>query len=168
MIVAATGHRPDKLGGYGERTRTNLLLLATEYLANHLPETVISGVALGWDQAMATAAIGRGIPLIAAVPFKGQEVIWPEPAQVRYNWLLARAAEVVVVSPGGHSNDKLQARNRWMVDRAAGMVALWNGSSGGTANCVRYATQRQVPVTNLWKLYLALCRGASRGEAAHG
>lgn len=149
MIVAGTGHRPDKLGGYENRTRLALGGLATEYLSRKKPDLVISGMALGWDQALAGAAIALGIPLCAIIPFEGQERKWPEDAQARYARLLASAGEVVVASPWP-STSAMQKRNEMMVDRADRVVALWDGSWGGTFNCVKYAEKTRVPIDHLW------------------
>src|SRR6478609_5888932 len=99
MIIAGTGHRPDKLGGYENRTRLALGGLATEYLAQKRPDLVISGMALGWDQALAGAAVALEIPFLAIIPFEGQERKWPEDARARYKRLLAAATEVIVTSP---------------------------------------------------------------------
>ena len=81
MILAATGHRPDKLGGYSH----DILVRLTEFAQHQIrvlgPEKVISGMALGWDQAVALATISLEIPLIAAIPFEGQESVWPEKSQ---------------------------------------------------------------------------------------
>lgn len=151
MIVAGTGHRPDKLGGHGVQTRLALGGLATEYLSQTQPEKVISGMALGWDQALAGAAVALRIPFIAAVPFEGVEQHWPTEAQARFHRLLAAAAEVVFVCDAqGPFKRAFQVRNEWMVDRADRMVALWDGSWGGTFNCVRYAEKKGVPIDNLW------------------
>lgn len=149
MIVAATGHRPEKLGGYGEDVRRRLITLATDYLQSNTLNTVISGMALGWDQAVAEACVALGIPFIAAVPFEGQERRWPPESQRRYAALLGRAESVVIVSeyPGSKA---MQLRNEWMVDRADKMLALWDGSWGGTFNCIQYAKKRGVPIENLW------------------
>ena len=143
MIIAFTGHRPAKLGGYGpsptqERIRA---ALRREILALQ-PSGAISGVALGVDQWAAEVCNELGIRWIAAVPFGGQEQIWPAAAQARYQELLATAAKVVIVSPGGFTKKKLQVRNEWMVDRAGVLLAVWDGSAGGTGNCVLYARQR--------------------------
>lgn len=155
MILAATGHRPEKVGGYDNRTRLALGGLATEYLCRARPEKVISGMALGWDQAVAAAALALGIPLVAAVPFEGQEGRWPEEAQARYARLLASAAEVHVIRILEHGTAKeaaeaMQARNEWMVDRADRLLALWDGSWGGTFNCIKYAEKVGVQHDNLW------------------
>lgn len=148
MKLAATGHRPSKLGGLDVTDR--LRRLARDYLVTSRPDEVISGMALGWDMAWAEAALELGIPLIAAVPFRGQEVRWPDSAQRRYHSVLRRA-EVVIVSNGGYSPFKMQARNRWMVERCDKVVALWNGSPGGTANCIAIANVLTKPVDNLWR-----------------
>lgn len=150
MIVAATGHRPAKLGGYSRAAQDRSYCLARAWIEQHRPAAVISGMAQGWDTAIADAAIDTWTPLICAIPFDGQHRAWPEPAQRRYSEILLQAAEIVVVSPGGYSAAAMQRRNEWMVDRADGMLALWDGSSGGTGNCLRYAWAIGKPVVNLW------------------
>lgn len=156
MIIAGTGHRPDKLGGYDDAALERLWNLAYEWLEKQEGVTeVVSGMALGWDTALALAALDHGLPLVAAVPFAGQEVRWPKEAQKRHRYLLGKATETVFVCSSGYAGWKMQARNRWMVDRADKMVALWNGGEdGGTANCIRYAESVKKPVVNLWGDFL--------------
>ena len=73
MILGFTGHRPVSLpGSYSEHTERALLSTADFVLAQYKPTKVISGMALGWDTAVAQCAIDRGISLIAAVPFESQ------------------------------------------------------------------------------------------------
>lgn len=155
MRLAATGHRPDKLGGYSDHILEALVDCATAYLERlpTRPARVISGMAQGWDTAVATAALNLRIPLVAAIPFEGQELKWPEAAQRRYRDIRSRAAYPVVVSPGGYVPWKLQLRNEWMVDNCDRIVALYDGSAGGTRNCLRYAAKKGVPVDNLWSLW---------------
>jgi uncharacterized phage-like protein YoqJ len=122
-----------------------------EYLfAISNPVEVISGMALGVDTLGAEIALGMGIPLIAAVPFKGQESNWPPASIKKYNSILERASEVHVVTEDGYYAAHLfQKRNEWMVDRADLVCAVWRGKSGGTANCVNYAMRQHVPV---WRI----------------
>ena len=115
MIIAGTGHRPDKLrigalDGYHPDVQARLVDLARAALQREQPSRVISGMALGWDTALAAAALELGLPLDAYVPFTGQESRWPEPARRRYHGILARAARVLVVSEGGFSAAKMQLR----------------------------------------------------------
>lgn len=150
MILACTGHRPSKLGGYGEGVRERLVELASDSLGRLAPERVITGMALGWDQAVAEAAILRGLPFIAAIPFAGQEKVWPAASQERYRKMLKLAMEVAYVSPPGYAGWKMMERNKWMVYRADVILALWDGSPGGTANCVRYAESVGKKVVDVW------------------
>lgn len=149
MIIGATGHRPNKLGGYGRASRVELIKLARRHIAKRRPEKVITGMALGWDQAWAVAAHMEGVPFIAAVPFPGQDSRWPEESRVRYQRILERAAEVHVIAEF-FSNRAMQKRNEWMVDNSDEMVALWDGTFGGTCNCIGYIEKRRKPWTNLW------------------
>lgn len=154
LIVAGTGHRPNKLGGYGDAVLGALFRLAKKELQAIGPTKVISGLALGWDTALALAALRLKIPLVAAVPFKGQELIWPEPSQARYRKLIEMAADVRVISSGGYAAWKLQRRNEWMVDHCNILLALWDGTSGGTGNCIRYAEFKpRVKIINCWMRY---------------
>lgn len=155
MIVAATGHRPDKLGGYNVETRLVVTGFAREFLEIVQPEEVISGMAQGWDQAVAWAAVDLGIPFVAAEPFAGHGDNWPLEAHDRYLKLLAHAKSIVFVwtLPAYRSEtiaEALNRRNHWMVDNASVVLALWNGTPGGTANCVNYAREKRVEVLNGW------------------
>lgn len=150
MIMFATGHRPDKLLGYGLPAQRKLAIFAGEVLQRERPTLIISGMALGWDMAVAAAALFTGIPYIAAVPFEGQESKWPEEAQANYRFLRSFAIRVVHVCTPGYAAWKMQTRNEWMVDNGEWGLALWDGSPGGTANCVRYANNSNKPVVNVW------------------
>jgi uncharacterized phage-like protein YoqJ len=155
-IICGTGHRPDKLGGYSLRVSNKLITLARAELEILKPDEVISGMALGWDQALAEAAIDLGIPFIAAVPFEGQQNKWPMPSRIAYQILLRKAKEVVIVKEGGYATWKMQKRNVWMVDRSTTVLALWSGSSGGTKNCIEHAKIKGKNVINLWEKWRKL------------
>lgn len=145
MIVAFTGHRPDKLGGYKVPNPTYLYVCQQidKTLRELKPEKVISGMALGVDQWAAHIAYKLGIPFIAAVPFEGQEKAWPKQSQMTFHLLLRMASEKVIVSPGDYSAAKMQVRNEWMVDHCDKLIAVWDGTSGGTGNCVAYAQKSE-------------------------
>lgn len=153
MILSATGHRPNKLGGYSDEALKVLIKIATEGITTIAPTKVISGMAIGWDTAVAIAAIQLKIPLIAAVPFIGQEKVWSTAYQNRYNKILSKASEVIIVSEGSYSAYKLQLRNEYMVDNSDIVLAMWNGSSGGTGNCIKYAIKHNKHIINMWDSY---------------
>jgi uncharacterized phage-like protein YoqJ len=148
VIVAGTGHRPDKLGGYDYyNSKREWVRQEIRAALNYLkPEHGISGMALGFDQDLASVFIEMAIPFTAAIPFLGQEDAWPEHSRKFFDWLLERADDVVIVSPGAYAAWKMQVRNEWMVDRCDWLLACWDGTSGGTKNCVDYAkkVQRQM------------------------
>lgn len=149
-IVAGTGHRPDKLGGYEPCAMHAWVKVQIHAQLEQLqPLYIISGMALGFDQFLAEVAIERKIPFVAAVPFKGQQRAWHPPQQEIYRTLLARAVEIVIVSEGGYSNEKMQIRNMWMVDHCNILLACFNGSPGGTANCVNYANRMRREIARI-------------------
>jgi uncharacterized phage-like protein YoqJ len=100
---------------------------------------VITGMALGVDQWAANIARKMKIPYIAAIPFEGQESKWPKRSQRTYRALRKLAMGETIVSPGEYSVEKMQIRNQWMVDNADAVIAVWDGTRGGTKNCIEYA-----------------------------
>ena len=142
--IMITGHRPNKLpGGY------NLESPANKQLENYLykilckaePTSIITGMALGVDQIYLKAAIrykadkNPNLKIIAAVPCKGQEKIWPEASQKLYRELLAQC-DVVKVLSEKYTNQCMLDRNQWMVDHCTSAIAIYDGSPGGTRHAV--------------------------------
>lgn len=157
MILAGTGHRPQKLGGFSPSVQASLRSFAFYYLDTLRPSLVISGMALGWDQALASAAVALSIPFDAYVPCPGQESVWPASSQAEYRDLISRAHSVRVICPS-YSPAAMQARNVAMVDACTDLLALWDGTSGGTANCLAYARTRPVTILNVWSKWLSFAR----------
>lgn len=162
MRVSATGHRPDKLGGwdnYGDclphLTRfAKFMMLKLD--AKQEIKAAISGLALGWDTAWALAALELRIPLIAAIPFDGQHSRWRREQQELYDKIVGKAHETVIVTDvttKSHRFEIAQAldkRNRWMVDNSELVAGLHNGTKGGTNNCVIYAKFKERRLHNVW------------------
>lgn len=154
MILSFTGHRPNKLGEEHNPLPAGLVMLAADFLNAARPERCIVGMAQGWDMSVAYACIKHGIPFTAAIPFVGQAHYWPDNVKKIYNDLINhRLATRHIVSPGGFSSGKMSFRNGWMVDNSDAVIALWNGTGGGTANCVTYARRHKKPVLNLWPTF---------------
>jgi uncharacterized phage-like protein YoqJ len=141
MIVAFTGHRPNKLGGFllPNPTYIHVCQQLEKTLKELQPTEAISGMALGIDSWAANICIKLGIPFTAAIPFIGQQKAWPQTSQKTYHALLNKAAKQVIVSEGGYTAAKMQIRNQYMCDRCDVLIAVWDGSPGGTGNCVKYA-----------------------------
>jgi len=149
-VVSITGHRPDSIAptdytmsnGTWQWIKEELKVGFEELAADR----IITGMALGIDLAAAEMAYALHIPYIAAVPFAGQEKRWPMTSQMHYQTVLSRATDVVIVSPGGYAPWKMQVRNKWMVDHSGATIAVWDGTSGGTGNCVDYARRVGQPI----------------------
>lgn len=134
MIVAFTGHRPSKL--IGRVSEVSGAIHA--FLLETRPDEVISGMAEGVDQIAAAWCRILRIPWRAAVPFPGQESRWTERARENYHKLILDARDIVLVDEEYHPWS-FQKRNEYMVDHCDLLVAVWDGSDGGTGNCIRYA-----------------------------
>lgn len=157
MKIAITGHRPNKLGN--DYDLTSPLLLSIKHKINEIVaeywyypnelEALISGMALGIDTLFAKIAMENHIPLIAAIPCLGQSSVWPDKSRIVYQHLLEYAKEKIVISDK-YTATCMQERNIWMVDNCDLLIAVWDGSSGGTANCVKYAqsVNREIIIIN--------------------
>lgn len=157
-IVFGTGHRPDKLKG-GWKNWENHYIELSEFCAAILeqenPDIVISGMALGWDFALAKAATKLNIPFHAYIPCKNQECKWPANSQKEYLHLLSLSRKKVTISEH-YTNSCMQQRNIAMVDAASYGLALWNGTDGGTSNCIKYANSKKKEIINVWDIYNSL------------
>ncbi len=152
--IMVTGHRPQKLGGYGTNpTRTwvcrSLGQTLREALNKKSDIEVITGMALGVDQWWAKAAISLGVPFHAYIPFLGQETRWPEESQREFSDILLKAKSMTIVSEGDYASWKMQKRNQAMVDDATVCVAVWDGTGGGTKNCVDYILKKGKPLFHI-------------------
>lgn len=153
MIYSFTGHRPPKAGLSYDHTREGDEVAITriiDYFAGRDVDYFIVGGALGFDTLAAIAARELSLDFKLFIPFEGQESVWPAHAQERYRLIRANALDVVVCSSGGYAAWKMQKRNEAMVDASDGLIAWWDGSQGGTSNCVRYATKQPITVFNLY------------------
>ena len=158
--VCFTGHRPAKLGGYDPNPTSDWVKQA---LRNAIQRAVrkgvksfISGGSLGVDQWAAEIVIeikvdqtfhndtwDDPIKLIIAQPFPGQSSKWPSESRRHYDKLLQKADKVIELYNGEYASWKMQKRNEWMVDNSEAMIAVWDGSPGGTKSCLDYALKQK-------------------------
>ena len=159
MILSCTGHRPHRLGGYSLMVELRLQRLASTFLERLVPSKVLTGMALGWDTAVAHECRLAQIPYVAVLPFPTQSKRWSMHARDRYYDLLRTAEDIHVVQddpPAAGDVAAFHARNCWMVDNSEHLLALWDGdATGGTYHCVLYALERARPITNVWKEWVA-------------
>ena len=149
MVIAVTGHRPQHMdlrpSEYAKFEEFAVLCL-TEIQ----PSKIITGMALGWDTVIAKACVRKRIPFIAALPCRGQELVWSGSAQHTYWELVHKAEEIVWVTDGPYDDRCMKLRDEWMVDHCESVLALFSGKPGGTAHTVAYAWKKRKVVHNVW------------------
>jgi len=79
-------------------------------------------------------------------PFRSQHIKWIEEAQKRFLKICDNADELIDVQPDPYAAWKMLYRNKEMVKRANMTIAVWDGSEGGTAHCVKQAMMRKRPL----------------------
>lgn len=79
------------------------------------------------------------LKLHCILPCVEQDLKWNASAREQYQNTLQQADSIVYVSRSYHKDCMLE-RNRFMVDHAATLLAVYNGEvRGGTAATIRYA-----------------------------
>ncbi|MFA5401743.1 MAG: hypothetical protein WC359_14930 [Dehalococcoidia bacterium] len=187
LNIAFTGHRPDKLGGYGSirPVYLNDTLDLLDTIGIERIKWAYDGMAQGYDWEAVKACFQLGISLVACRPSERQHTIWPDRAQQLYRALLnqlkasggkivnveqcilrptvgeseywSKKAGLIEVYHNAKSSRHQTAilcelRNQYMVDSADLVIACWDGSSGGTANCVKYAEKAGIPWINIMRV----------------
>lgn len=162
VIVSFTGHRPDKIAGYGASPRTVEVALrkalAAEILrlAKEGAKTFVSGMAPGVDlwaadevlRLRTEGRIGADVRLRLAVPYENFERSFGAEWRPLYNAILERADDVVYLSQG-YYRGCFNRRNDYLVDVADVVVAYYEGEEGGTRYTLRRAEKRGRSVINL-------------------
>jgi len=173
MIVCATGHRPKVFGTYDENDKVivGIKKAINNFMGEREISKFISGMAIGIDMWSAEIALELGIPLVAAVPFRGQEKIWIDSVKKRYDNIVKKASEIYVIDVSADKSinyeefmkldlnkdtyftvsAKFNKRNEWMVNHSDMVMAVWNGEKGGTGHCIKYAKAKKVKTINLWR-----------------
>lgn len=166
-MICGTGHRPQDIPGFVPRDFPVLTFIAEQALKVSRPDVVIAGGAIGWDQALAQAALNLGLPLALILPFAAQHVRWGTEEQQRALSHVKRATIVYAASePDLQSRSEvvqaLLSRNVEMLRYASGVLPFHNGKeSGGTAACLKEAGKRGVRVLeNTYPAWMAYQNGS--------
>lgn len=150
---AFTGHRPKSFPWkYNEAAREcvllkKLLTLQIAALADQGVTDFLSGMALGVDLWSAQIVLDLqekypAIRLHCILPCEEQEIKWATSAQEQYHAILKQADNVVYLSQK-YTPDCMLERNRYLVDHASILLAVYNGTQrSGTGATVRYAQKQ--------------------------
>jgi len=165
-IICGTGHRPKDLDlEYSEESEKVLRNFARQELqklnlSNY--QIIMSGMALGWDMALAEAALLENHKLWAAIPILDFSAKWHSRHKSLYEHILNQADKIIYVCDGYYSPEKFQHRNIFMSECSNSILALWSGKThGGTYNCIKYAESRNKKVINIYDNWLEYKRKAS-------
>lgn len=155
MILAFTGHRPEKLpwGDDEDDPRCAALkiqiLNAVRAAAGEGYDTFLCGMARGCDFYFAEAVLALGLRLEAYLPCPSQADRWREPDRQRQTRLLMQCDAVYMLEPR-YSAGCMLRRNQRMVDNCSALLTVYDGSPGGTGATVDYALRRGREVRGLW------------------
>ena len=148
-----TGHRPDKLPwglNEGDPRCAALKLSLERELAGLYRRGwrhFISGMAMRCDLYFAEAALAlrRQFPDVTiegAIPCPTQAQKWPERLRRRWRAVLD-ACDLETVVQQNYDRYCMLRRDRYMVDRSAAVLAVFDGTPGGTQYTLNYAMDKK-------------------------
>ena len=151
-----TGHRPDKLPwGSDERDPRCLALkrsMAREIEGLYLRgfRHFISGMAQGCDLWFAEAALALreqypDLSVEGAVPCPTQADRWRSDQRRRWREILDRCDLETLVQQH-YDRFCMLRRDRYMVDRSAAVLAVFDGTPGGTQYTLNYAMDKKLEI----------------------
>jgi uncharacterized phage-like protein YoqJ len=154
-----TGHRPAKLPwGFNENDSRCIELKTKIY---DIAEAVyysgirhyICGMAMGCDLYFCETALRLrdeygGITVEAAIPCQDQAEKWRGSLRVRYDTLVERCDTRTVLRPH-YTPDCMRKRNEYMVSHSSVIIAVFDGSSGGTRQTIMMAKRAGIEIIQI-------------------
>ena len=155
---AFTGHRPQKLKYLVNKDDERFAILKRQItevsihvIENYQVNRFLSGMALGVDMLAAEVILKLrkvypDISLECVLPCENQAKKWLQKERERYESILSHCDKVTTLQKM-YTDDCMINRNRYMIDHADVLVAVWNQQiGGGTGYTVKYAQSLGVPV----------------------
>lgn len=151
--ISLTGHRPNKLAGYDLRKPFyyqlhKKLLHIVKKIVQDNPDKIIwlhSGMALGADTVWGFVAktakkeYPNQIKFYAEIPVLSQSNIWKQQVDKDRWQELYHLADDKNIYGEKYTPQVMQLRNIGMINHADLVIAIFDGSKGGTENAVTYA-----------------------------
>jgi len=155
MKCCFTGHRPNKLPwGYSEKG------IRFFFFRRKLRKTILNAINDGYDYFISGMALGidmlcadlilelkKGHPNIkleCAIPCLNQTAKWNDESKVSYDNILKLADKITYVSNCNYYNGCMAKRNKFMVDNSDMLIAVFNGSEGGTKQTIEMAKNKNL------------------------
>ena len=159
LTCAFTGHRPSKLSYLRNADHPDYCRLSDMLRATCLElygegfTRFLSGMALGVDMLAAEVVLKvreehPEVSLACVLPCRDQANRWQEADRLRYQDILRQADEVVCLQES-YSRFAMLARDRYLVKHSECLLAVFNGSPGGTkytVDCALRAGRRVVRI----------------------
>lgn len=153
-ICAFTGLRPEKLPILTDRSSPEFAALRKQIkdeVCRLIKEKNVGhflcGMAKGIDLLCAGIVLEireqyPEITLESVIPYERQAASWNESDRDEYFDIAAQCDKETLLQTQ-YTNGCLQKRNRYLVDNADIVLAVWNGASGGTEYTVNYANKKE-------------------------
>ena len=142
------GHRPKKLPFGNDESSPDCrrlkmwLYCELDKMRENGVTTFLSGMAPGVDIIAARIVLelrrdhpDENIRLVAVLPYEGQADRWPEMYRARYFRILSKADEVITLHTR-RTDECMQEGIRYMLESSSHLIAVCNGSEGGTTYSV--------------------------------
>lgn len=155
---AFTGHRPQSLPFRFDETdercaalKYKLRMEIVRMLEDVGVSYFISGMAIGVDMYAAEIVLDLkstyypGIKLECVIPCESQPEKWTKALQERYAAIVEKCDKRTLLQKE-YTPDCMEKRNRYMVDQANALIAVWDGRPSGTGKTVRYALEKKKPI----------------------
>ena len=165
-LVAGVAPRPESLtyqgkaiytvanGEWFEQLHRNLTRLAAAALRRHRAAGVMSGLTLGWETALAEAALDLRLPLTVILGFKGVQSNWSLEHRQRFGRLLGKADQTAILFGGGYEPWKLRKSRERVVSRSDLLLTLWDGEDLQVREAITFARTRGLQIVNLWQSWV--------------
>ena len=151
-----TGHRLQKLPWKSDE-QSPMCIKFKEKLRQQIIDLInqgyvhfISGMALGSDMICAETVLSLKkefpqITLEGAIPCPEQADRWHAEQRNRYNYLLEQCDSINISSPN-YTYTCMHIRNNYMVNNSNAIIAIWDGSPGGTKNTIELAKKKNLEI----------------------
>lgn len=151
-----TGHRPEKLP-WGEREDHPDCVALKQSMAEQLERLYqggfrrfVCGMARGADfyfaqEVLALRQVHPDVTLEAALPCLGQAKRWGEADRLRWHRLVD-ACDVTTLVQEHYDRYCMPRRDRYMVDQSSALLAVYNGTRGGTQYTLNYAMEHRLDI----------------------
>lgn len=154
-----TGHRPSKLPWLDDemdircKTLRSKIFDVAEALYSSGIRRYICGMAMGCDMMFAQEVIrlrkfADGVSIEAAIPCQTQASRWPDENRALYEELLA-ACDLRTLVSREYSSYCMQKRNKYMVDNSSVLLAVYDGTPGGTKSTIDYAAKKGLEIIRI-------------------